>query len=182
MEKLPWTPGEPPLDKPNVARMYDYLLGGHHNFAIDRQAAGAALAIYPELRQVMAANRAFLRRAVTFLAEQDIDQFLDIGAGLPTAGPVHEIAREINPDARVVYVDSDAIAVIHGEMVLQDDPRASAIQADARQPEAILGHGEVRQMLDFDRPVAVLLVALLHFITDDAAAERVVLIPRVTAG
>ncbi len=165
------TPPTPPpgvsTDIPSVARMYDYFLGGYHNFAADRQAAERVLAQFPDTRFIAQANRAFLRRAVTFLGEQGIAQFLDIGSGILTVGNVHEIVQAGNPNARVVYVDSDPVAVIHSETILADNPNAAAVRADARQPEAILAHPEVRRLLDPARPLAVLLVALLHFVTDD---------------
>lgn len=167
-------PGDAPQDKPSVARMYDYFLGGYHNFAIDRQAADQLTALYPDTPLVMQANRAFLRRAVRFLVAQGVDQFLDLGSGIPTAGNVHEVAQARNPAARVVYVDIDPVAVAHSEAILEDNPNATAIQADARQPEAILAHPEVRRLLDLDQPLAVLLVALLHFVTDDRQAYDLV--------
>jgi hypothetical protein len=152
--------------------MYDYFLGGFHNFEIDRRAAEAAIAINPDTPLLMRANRAFLRRAVTFLVEQGIDQFLDIGSGIPTVGSVHEVAGALNPATRVVYVDVDPVAVCHSEAILQGNLNAIAIQGDARQPEQILNHPEARRLLDFNKPMAVLLVALLHFIPDDADIDR----------
>lgn len=156
------------MDRPSAARMYDYFLGGSHNFSVDRQAAEQILSIYPDIALVAQANRAFLRRAVRFLIDQGVDQFLDIGSGIPTAGNVHEVAFERNPAARVVYVDIDPIAVHHSLDVLKDVPSATAIQADARDPGCILAHPAVRSLLDFERPVAVLLLACAHFIADDA--------------
>jgi SAM-dependent methyltransferase len=155
------------LDLPNPARMYDYFLGGAHNFAVDREMAERVLAVYPDVALVARANRAFVRRAVRFLIDEGIDQFLDIGSGIPTAGNVHEIAHQRNPAARVIYVDIDPIAVQHSLAVLRNVPTATAIQADARRPECILAHPDVRRLLDFRRPVAVLLFASLHFIADD---------------
>ena len=169
-----WIPQDVPLDRPSVARMYDYYLGGHHNFAVDRAAAAAAIGIWPDLPLVMQANRAFLRRVVAFLAARGIDQFLDLGSGIPTAGNVHEVAQRANPAARVAYVDVDPVAVAHGRALLRGDPRTTAVQADARRPEQVLGHPEVRGLLDWARPVAVLLLALLHFVADDAEAEGLV--------
>ncbi len=163
-----------PLDTPSVARMYDYWLGGFHHFAVDRQTAEELTALYPALPQVARANRAALRRVVTFLAEQGIDQFLDIGSGIPTVGNVHEVAQRITPAARVVYVDNDPVAVEHSRAILADNPLATVVEADARLPEELLAHPEVQRMLDFRQPVAVLVLALLHFIPDDAEAERVV--------
>ncbi len=154
--------------------MYDYLLGGFSNFPADREAAERVRAVYPDVALAMRANRAFLRRAVTYLGEQGITQFLDIGAGIPTGGAVHTVAQRANPAARVVYVDLDPIAVHHAWAMLRDNPHATAIQEDARQPEAILAHPEVRRLLDLDRPLGVLLVALLHFVPDDDEAEQAV--------
>jgi SAM-dependent methyltransferase len=159
-------------DRPSVARIYDYHLGGHHNFAADRAAADAAAAAYPDLPLVMRVNRAFLRRAVEFLCAQGIDQFLDLGSGIPTAGNVHEVAQQLNPAARVVYVDNDAVAVAHSAALLRDNPLATVVRADIREPERILAAPEVRRLLDFSRPVAVLLVFVLHFVPDDAQVAR----------
>jgi hypothetical protein len=154
--------------------MYDYFLGGHHNFEIDRLAARKVIEINPDTPLVMQANRAFLRRAVRFLSERGIDQFLDIGSGIPTAGNVHEIAQKINPTARIAYVDVDPVAVRHGEALLGDNPNVAVVEADARRPELIIDHPRVRGLLDLDRPVALLLVALLHFIPDDEQARHIV--------
>ncbi len=174
MDRPTWAPGDIALNRPSAARMYDYYLGGAHNFAVDRQAADQALALWPELPLIMQANRAFLRRAVQFLVARGIDQFLDIGSGIPTVGNVHEIALAANPAARVVYVDIDPVAVAHSRAILRDDPRVAVVQADARRPGAILAHPDVQRLLDRDRPLAVLLVALLHFIPDDAEARGLV--------
>ena len=161
-------------EKPNVSRMYDYMLGGFQNAAVDREAVQRAQVIYPDIAFVARANRAFLRRAVTFLADRGIDQFLDLGSGIPTAGNTHEIVRRRNPAARVLYVDSDPIAVAQSTALLTDNPHAAAIRADARDPAAILDHPTTRRRLDRDRPIGVLLLTVLHFITDDAEAEAAV--------
>lgn len=166
-----------PLDpdtRPSVARMYDYLLGGHHNFPADRAAAEQMVALMPDFPLIMAANRAFLRRAVNFLLSEGITQFLDIGSGIPTVGNVHEVAQATRPDARVVYVDIDPVAVTHSAALLAGNPNATVIQADARQPDQIIGHPEVRRLLDFRRPLGVLLVAFLHFVPDDEEAIQIV--------
>jgi hypothetical protein len=168
-----WVPDNVPMDRPSSARMYDYFLGGWHNFAIDRRAADAAAAIYPDFPLVMRANRGFLYRAVRFLAEQGIDQYLDIGSGIPTVGNVHEIAQRLNPASRVVYVDIDPIAVAHSEAILRGNPHATIIHADAREPERILDHAAVRPMFASGRPVAVLLAAVLPFIADGDVAQHV---------
>jgi S-adenosyl methyltransferase len=169
-----WLPPEVPLDRPSAARMYDYLLGGHHNFAIDRSAAEAAMAIYPDFPLIMQANRMFLRRAVHFLIEQGIDQFLDIGSGIPTAGNVHQVAHHANPSARVVYVDNDPIAVAHSTAMLADEPNATILEADIRHTRTVLDHPTARALLDSGRPMGLLLVALLHFVVDDDQASQIV--------
>jgi len=153
---------------PSIARMYDYYLGGKDNFASDREAADRLLAVAPEIVTIARANRAFLGRAVRYLAgEAGIRQFLDIGTGLPTQNNVHEVAQEEAPDARVVYVDNDQAVLVHARALLATDPRTVVVDADLLDPETITDHPAVREHLDFDRPVALLLVALLHFISDD---------------
>jgi len=160
------------LDRPNPARIYDYALGGDANFTADRAAFDALRAIYPDTALAARANRAFLRRAVIFLAQAGIDQFLDIGAGLPTVGNVHTLAQTMNPEARVVYVDNDPVAVRYSRQLLDRDkvPHTAAIEADLRDPAAILAHPRARRLLDLSRPVALILAAVLHFIPDDDAA------------
>jgi hypothetical protein len=161
-----WTT-EIDTDVPNPARIYDYLLGGKDNFPADRDVADQILAIAPVARDVVEDNRAFLGRAVRYLAgEAGVRQFIDLGSGLPTQGNVHEIAQAVAPDARVVYVDNDAMVVTHSRALLAGDNTA-AIQADLRQPERVLGHPEVRELVDFTRPVALLCMAILHFLPDD---------------
>ena len=167
-------------ETPSAARMYDYYLGGHHNFEVDRIAAEHVISLYPESRLVALANRAFLRRAVTFLVQQGIDQFLDLGSGIPTVGNVHLIAQQLNPEARIVYVDIDPVAVAHSAALLAHNPCATIVQADVRQIDALLAMPIVHEMLDFRRPVAVLTIALLHFITDDAEVAQ--LLHRLRAG
>lgn len=169
-----WIPESTPHDKPNAARMYDYFLGGYHNFEVDRLAAEKSLEVYPDSKLGIQANRAFLRRAVRFMCEQGIDQFLDIGSGIPTVGNVHEVAQDANPAARVVYVDIDPVATGHSRAMLVDNPLATAIQADARESDLILNHPGVRHLLDFTKPVGVLFLCLLHFINDFAEARGVV--------
>lgn len=151
---------------PNVARMYDYVLGGKDNFAADRELAGHLIASIPDGVQALRANRRFLGRAVDFVAKQGIDQFLDLGAGLPNQGNVHEVAQRSHPDARVVYVDIDPIVIVHARALLADDDRTAAIQADMRDPGKVLGSTEVDRLIDFSRPVGVIFNAMLHFVTD----------------
>jgi len=154
------------LDRPTPARMYDYFLGGKDNFAVDREAAERVKQAVPNTYQVVWENRHFLQRAVRYLAERGIDQYLDIGTGLPTQGNVHEIARKTIPDARVVYVDNDPIVLAHGRSLLASSPGTTVITADMRQPQTILSDPDLRELIDFSRPVAVLFVAVLHFIKD----------------
>ncbi|MGC4834017.1 SAM-dependent methyltransferase [Micromonospora vinacea] len=153
---------------PSVARVYDFFLGGKDNFEVDRKVAEHALRITPDGPAAGQANRAFLRRVIRFLvSEAGIDQFLDIGSGLPTQGNVHEVATEQNPKAQVVYVDNDPIVLTHGRALLAAEGTATVIQADIREPEAILNHADVRRFLDFDRPIGLLLFAILHHLGDD---------------
>jgi S-adenosyl methyltransferase len=174
MERPGWAPEEIDLDRPSGARVYDYFLGGAHNFAVDRQLAEAIATMTPNVGDTMRANRAFLRRAVRFLVSQGVTQFLDIGSGIPTVGNVHEVAREADPSARVVYVDVDPIAVAHSRAIIGDDPLTAVLQADARDVEGILADPDTRRLLDFDRPVAVLLLGILHFVPDDDDPAAVV--------
>jgi hypothetical protein len=168
-----WT-AEARQNVPSVARMYDYYLGGHHNFAADRMAAQAAISIYPELPLVMQANRAFLRRAVKFIAAHGVTHFLDIGSGIPTAGNVHEIAQRVNDQAEIVYVDIDPVAVAHGQAIVHDNRRVAILEGDLTQPERLLTQPAVRRFIDSGEPMAVLLVSMLHFLTDDVGATRAV--------
>jgi SAM-dependent methyltransferase len=165
---------EADLERPSAARIYDYLLGGFYNFDVDRAAAQKITEVLPDMPLFMQANRAFLRRAVRFLTGQGIDQFLDLGSGIPTVGNVHEIAQKANPSARVVYVDNEPVAVTHSRTILQGNPNATVIQADMRRPEVILGHPETQRLLDFNKPTAVLFLSVLLFVTDDEEAYRVV--------
>jgi hypothetical protein len=162
---------EPAADtRPSPARMYDYYLGGHHNFPVDRAAADAVIAAFPDMPLVAQANRAFLRRAVRYLVDEGITQFLDLGSGIPTVGNVHEVAQNLRPETRVVYVDVDPVAVTHGRALLTNNPNATVIQADALEPERVIQHPDAQRLLDLTQPVGVLVVALLHFVPDDADA------------
>jgi hypothetical protein len=156
------------ISVPNPARIYDYLLGGNHNFAIDRETADRAMAAGQVNALPARANRSFLRRAVRFMVDQGITQFLDLGSGIPTVGNVHEIAQHADPTARVVYVDNEPIAAAHARRLLADNPNATMIGADLRDSDYVLTHPEVRELLDFTRPIGVLLVAVFHFIPDEA--------------
>jgi SAM-dependent methyltransferase len=152
---------------PNPARIYDYFLGGKDNYPADREVAEQVLTIAPVARDIVQDNRAFLRRVVRFLtSEAGIRQFIDLGSGLPTQGNVHEVAQAIAPDARVVYVDNDPMVVTHARALLAGN-NTLAIEGDLRKPDEIVGHPEVRELIDFDQPLALLLMAILHFIPDD---------------
>ncbi|HET6214601.1 MAG TPA: SAM-dependent methyltransferase [Micromonosporaceae bacterium] len=160
------------MDRPSAARIYDYLLGGSYNFAVDREIAEQLLAVDPRIRTAAQANRAFLRRAVRHLAGAGVRQFLDLGSGIPTVGNVHEVAQRAAPDAKVVYVDIDPMAVAHSREIIGADPHVAILQADVRDPGSILTDPAVRDLIDFTAPIAILLVALLHFIPDsDRPAE-----------
>ena len=159
---------------PNVARMYDYYLGGKDNYAADRAAADQVVAAMPNVLDFTRANRRFLARVVTLLAQEGIRQFLDIGSGLPTQENVHQIAQLTALESRVVYVDNDPVVLAHGRALLADNPRTTVVQADLRDPKGIIGNPEVRRLLDFDEPVAILLLAILHFIPDDANPPGIV--------
>lgn len=155
---------------PNVARIYDFLLGGKNNYESDREAATRLIQMAPDVLSACHHNRQFLQRAVRFLAaEAGIRQFIDIGTGLPTQGNVHEIAQGVNPAARVAYVDYDPVVIAHAQALLATNPTVIAVQRDLRFPDQILGHPALQALIDFNEPVALLLVAVLHFISDDEA-------------
>jgi SAM-dependent methyltransferase len=166
MERPAWAPRSIDISVPSVSRIYDFYLGGSHNFEVDREAARKAMGFMPGLPKIMQANRAFMRRAVRFAADEGITQFLDIGSGIPTFGNVHEVAQSASPGARVVYVDHDPVAVAHSEAVLAGNADAGVVAADLRKPQEILASPEVQQLIDLKRPVALLLVAILHFVED----------------
>ena len=157
---------------PNVARIWDYQLGGKDNYAADRHAADVLNAAChqvgaPDGRDIARENRQFIHRAVAHLADAGITQFIDIGAGLPSQGNVHEIAQAVRPDATVVYVDYDEVVLSHGRALLATNPSTTVIQADLRQPKDILTDPDLTRLIDLTQPVAVLLVAVLHLLTDE---------------
>ena len=159
-------PAELDAKRPNSARMYDYFLGGAQNFAVDRQAAEQAAAAFPYIRISTRLNRSFLGRVVAHLSQRGVDQFLDLGSGIPTVGNVHEVAQHHNPKAKVAYVDYEPVAVAHGRRLLADTENVTITQADIRHPHEVLTAPTVTDLLDFDRPIAVLAMAILHFIPD----------------
>ena len=160
---------------PNVARIYDYILGGKNNFAADRGAAQQLLAAQPDIAGVVRDNRLFIGRVVRFLAgEAGIRQFLDLGAGLPTQDSVHEMAQAIAPDARVVYIDNDPVACSHGQALLGPRDRVGFALGDLRRPAEILRHPEVLARLDFSQPVGVLCACALHFVPDEEKPHEII--------
>jgi O-methyltransferase involved in polyketide biosynthesis len=160
---------------PNVARIYDYLLGGKDNFAVDREAAKQLLAVTPHMAAIVRDNRSFIGRAVRYLAaEAGIRQFIDLGGGLPTQTNVHEMAQQVAPDARVAYVDNDPVVWSHGQALLADGEHVTMVYADLRQPDLVLGHPDVVAMLDLTRPVALLFGSVLHFVSDAEDPHRLI--------
>ncbi|RJQ80808.1 hypothetical protein D5S17_07100 [Pseudonocardiaceae bacterium YIM PH 21723] len=169
-----WVPDDIDITVPSVARVYDYLLGGGHNFAADRKLAAQVMAMDPSFQHVARISRAALGRMVQLMAGQGIRQFLDIGSGIPTVNNVHEIAREVVPDCRVAYVDRDPVAVAHSELLLADDPRTMMLRADIRQPEHILDNPDVNRLIDFDQPVGLLFLMMLHWVPDADDPQAIV--------
>jgi hypothetical protein len=160
-----WVPPTIDTNKPSVARMYDFFLGGKDHFAVDREAASQFLKGYPDVADVARANRGFLARSIRAMAEAGIDQFLDLGTGIPTSPSVHEVARQVHPGASVVYVDNDPVVVTHNQARLADDDRVITVGHDLREPDELLDDPQVRAVLDFDRPVGLLMIAVLHFVS-----------------
>jgi SAM-dependent methyltransferase len=168
-------PGDIDTTRPNVARIYDYLLGGKDNFSADREAARQLLEASPDMAGIVRDNRSFLGRVVRYLAgEAGIGQFIDLGGGLPTQTNVHEMAQSVAPDVRVVYVDNDPVVWSHGQALLAHGARVAMVHADLRDPAAVLGHPELRALIDLDRPVALMCVAVLHFVPDTDEPHRIV--------
>lgn len=167
-----WVPDGVEITVPNAARAYDYALGGYHNFAVDREFVERAEKVMPGIIMGGHANRAFVGRSVRWLVSQGIRQFLDIGSGIPTLGNVHEVAQAAAAESKIVYVDIDPVAVAHSNAILANNPLTVTIQADLKHPSDILYHEDVVRLLDFSQPVAVLLNAVMHFISasDDPAA------------
>jgi S-adenosyl methyltransferase len=162
-------------DIPSSARIYDYFLGGKDNFPADREAAEEIASYLPAIREAAHINRAFVRRAVRYLVkEAGITQLIDIGAGLPTKGNVHEVGRQADPRTRVVYVDHDPVVLAHARDLLNREPNAVILQHDMRDVEDILTDPELRKLLDFDEPVGVLVVSMLHFLSDADAPSGII--------
>jgi hypothetical protein len=160
-----WVPEGVDVDLPSAARVYDYLLGGGHNFDGDRALAEKLMSVLPA-RDMARMNRSFLRRAVLFMADAGIRQFLDLGSGIPTVGNVHEVAQQASPDCRVVYVDYEPVAVAHSAMMLRGNPNAGVVGADMRRPEEIFNALETKRLIDFAEPLGLLMVGVVQFIPD----------------
>ena len=171
-----WAQQLPEIDpeKPSPARIYDFWLGGSQNFAADRRVGQRAIDTVPGLQAGVRASRAFLGRVVRHLAERGVTQFLDLGSGVPTIGNVHEAARDVNPTARVVYVDIDPVAIAHARALLTRVTGVEAILADLREPEIVLSHPLVRETLDLTAPIAILMNAVMHFIPDTDHPDEIV--------
>jgi S-adenosyl methyltransferase len=169
-----WVPDGTETERPNAARVYDYYLGGSHNFEADRAMARRAIELWPDVPKIIQANRAFLHRAIRFIARQGVRQFVDLGSGMPTVGSVHEVARTVTPDARVVYVDIDPVVVAHARMILEGNAFATVINADLSNADGVLGHTDLQRVLDLHEPVAVLMIAVLHFVPDENGPARIV--------
>ena len=168
-------PGGIDTTRPNVARIYDYLLGGKDNFAADREAAKRLIQAIPDVAAIARDNRSFLGRVVRYLAiKGGIRQFLDLGSGLPTQANVHELAQGVAPDARVVYVDNDPVVASHGQALLTSGDQVGMVSGDLRDPASILQHPGVLDLLDLARPVAVLCTSTLHFIADEAEPHKII--------
>jgi hypothetical protein len=162
-----WVPTSVDLEKPSAARAYDYVLGGNHNFQVDRDFVEHVMRQQPEAKRFAIMNRAFMRRAVLYMVDRGIRQFLDLGSGIPTVGNVHEIAQEADPATRVVYVDNEHVAVAHSQLILEHNPNAAMVQADITRPRLVLGDPETRRLLDFDQPIGLLAITIGHYVLDD---------------
>ena len=165
-QQADWIPDTIDIGKPSTARMYDYLLGGGHNLEADRLLVEKMLALQPEVRRIAIMNRAFLRRAVLFMVGEGVRQFLDLGSGIPTVGNVHEIAQQADPNCRIVYVDNEAVAVAHSQLVLEGNDRAVMLQADITEPDIVM-HAPETRLLDFSEPIGLLAITIGHHIGPD---------------
>jgi hypothetical protein len=165
-EEPTWVPPGADTKRANIARVYDYLLGGSHNFLADQDLGRSLAAVDPNVKALARANRDFLGRAVRFLSQAGIGQFLDIGSGIPTQGNVHEVAQQASPAARVVYADIDPVAVAHSRAILAGNQNAAVISGDLRDPDRILGDPATRRLIDFSQPAGLLLISVLPFLAD----------------
>jgi hypothetical protein len=167
-----WIPENLDPARPSPARIYDYALGGGHNLASDRAVFDQLVKIQPNARQIAWSNRAFMRRAVLFMIESGIGQFLDLGSGIPTVGNVHEIAQKADPRARVVYVDFEEVALAHSQLLLENEPLAAIVDADITRPDTVLQHPHTLRLLDFSQPVGILAVAVGHHIPAEVDIQQ----------
>jgi hypothetical protein len=167
-----WVPPVVDHSRPSVARIYDFGLGGKDNYPVDREVAEKFMAVVPDTRNAALANRGFLTGVVREMAEAGIDQFVDLGTGIPTSPNVHETARAIHPDAAVVYVDNDPIVLAHNRALMREDRRTVVLPHDLRQPATVLQDPRVERLLDLSRPVGILMIAVLHFV--EAAASPII--------
>ena len=174
MERAAWAPQGIDLSVPSVSRMYDFYLGGSHNFEVDREAARQAMEAWPGLPKLAQANRAFVRRAVRYAISEGVTQLLDVGSGIPTFGAVHETAVALDSGCRVLYADNDQVAVAHSRTVLQETPTADIVSADLRTPQDILESAEAERLLDLRQPVALFLTSVLHYVEDKDEPEKAV--------
>jgi hypothetical protein len=172
--QVSWIPANIDLQRASPARVYDYLLGGSWNFDVDRVMAQQAVNTMPWVRDLARYNRQFLGRAIRFCANAGVRQFLDLGSGMPTAKSVHEMAGEIHPNSRVVYVDREPVAVAHCELILTDVDGADVLAADMTDVDNVLGSPVTRKLIDFDEPVAVVMASSLHYVLDPAHAAATV--------
>jgi hypothetical protein len=161
-----WTSPEIDTTTPSAARLYDYYLGGAHHFEADRELGRQILLALPDMRFTAQRNRMFVIRAVRLLAQHGFTQFVDVGCGLPATGAVHEVVQQVNPLCRVVYVDNEPVAVAHAELMLADVPNTGVVAGDLREPASFLHDPTTRELLDFTRPVVVVVAAVMHFVTD----------------
>jgi hypothetical protein len=168
-----WIPPDVDTTRPSPARMYDYALGGKDNFAVDRAAVEEIGQRCPDYQRAARLNRSFLLQTVQMIAEIGVRQFIDLGTGIPTSPNVHEVARKVNPDTRVVYVDNDPIVMAHNRALRATVPDVITVQHDLRQPSSVLEDPNVRALIDFDEPVGLLMVAVLHFVRHDTSPEIV---------
>jgi hypothetical protein len=157
----------------NVARVYDYLLGGKDNYEADREAAEKLKQVTPDAVTFAKENRRFMQRAARYVAYQGVSRFIDLGTGLPTAGPLHEVVQEVHPDARTVYVDNDGVVLAHARALMAGDVQTLVVGGDLTEPEGILADRDVAAILAEGEPVGVLMLAILHFLSDEQATTAV---------
>ena len=176
MEEQPWIPADVDRERPSIARIYDFYLGGRHNLPADREAARQVVEVMPELPAMLRVNRAFMRRGVRYLVDSGIRTFLDLGSGIPTVDNVHDIAQAADASSRVVYVDNDPVAVRHSKLMLAGNPNALIVKRDLRDAASVVADPEVEELLRLGagEPVAVLMSAVLHFVPDDDEAAALI--------